>query len=62
MYIHLICCFMLCCLICLPVQFTHTAFVVCRAQFGTLEESIGGEDVISLSDIVPHASKCSVSG
>lgn len=31
-----------------------------RAQFGTLEESIGSEDVISLSDIVPNASKCSV--
>ncbi|XP_073339955.1 phosphatidylinositol 4-phosphate 5-kinase type-1 alpha-like [Pagrus major] len=30
------------------------------AQFGTLEESIGAEDVISLSDIVPNASKCSV--
>ncbi|CAK6949275.1 phosphatidylinositol 4-phosphate 5-kinase type-1 alpha-like [Scomber scombrus] len=31
-----------------------------RAVLGTLEESIGGEDVISLSDIVPQASKCSV--
>ncbi|XP_035537152.1 phosphatidylinositol 4-phosphate 5-kinase type-1 alpha-like isoform X2 [Morone saxatilis] len=31
-----------------------------RVQFGTPEESIGGEDVISLSDIVPNASKCSV--
>ncbi|XP_044028592.1 phosphatidylinositol 4-phosphate 5-kinase type-1 alpha-like isoform X2 [Siniperca chuatsi] len=31
-----------------------------RAQFGTLEEGIGAEDVISLSDIVPNASKCSV--
>ncbi|XP_070777636.1 phosphatidylinositol 4-phosphate 5-kinase type-1 alpha-like isoform X2 [Enoplosus armatus] len=31
-----------------------------RAQFGSLEESIGAEDVISLSDIVPNASKCSV--
>ncbi|XP_023265551.1 phosphatidylinositol 4-phosphate 5-kinase type-1 alpha-like [Seriola lalandi dorsalis] len=31
-----------------------------RAVFGTLEESIGAEDVISLSDIVPSASKCSV--
>ncbi|XP_070702264.1 phosphatidylinositol 4-phosphate 5-kinase type-1 alpha-like [Pempheris klunzingeri] len=31
-----------------------------RAQFGTLEESIGAEDVISLSDIVPNANKCSV--
>ncbi|XP_036948938.1 phosphatidylinositol 4-phosphate 5-kinase type-1 alpha-like isoform X2 [Acanthopagrus latus] len=30
------------------------------AQFGTLEESIGAEDVISLSDIVPNTSKCSV--
>ncbi|KAI3358668.1 hypothetical protein L3Q82_015081, partial [Scortum barcoo] len=32
-----------------------------RALFGTLEESIGAEDVISLSDIVPNANKCSVS-
>lgn len=31
-----------------------------RAQFGTLEESLGAEDVISLSDIVPNANKCSV--
>ncbi|XP_040909922.1 phosphatidylinositol 4-phosphate 5-kinase type-1 alpha-like [Toxotes jaculatrix] len=31
-----------------------------RAQCGTLEESIGAEDVISLGDIVPSASKCSV--
>ncbi|KAM7373321.1 hypothetical protein PAMP_008184 [Pampus punctatissimus] len=31
-----------------------------RAPVGTLEESISGEDVISLSDIVPNASKCSV--
>ncbi|XP_041811039.1 phosphatidylinositol 4-phosphate 5-kinase type-1 alpha-like [Chelmon rostratus] len=31
-----------------------------RTQFGTLEESIGAEDVISLSDIVPNANKCSV--
>ncbi|XP_039976854.1 phosphatidylinositol 4-phosphate 5-kinase type-1 alpha-like [Xiphias gladius] len=32
----------------------------CRAQFGTLEESIGADDVISLGDIVPNTSKCSV--
>ncbi|GAA6227304.1 phosphatidylinositol 4-phosphate 5-kinase type-1 alpha-like [Lates japonicus] len=31
-----------------------------RAEVGTLEASIGGEDVISLGDIVPNASKCSV--
>ncbi|XP_038581510.1 phosphatidylinositol 4-phosphate 5-kinase type-1 alpha-like [Micropterus salmoides] len=31
-----------------------------RAQLGTLEESIGADDVISLGDIVPSASKCSV--
>ncbi|XP_028281312.1 phosphatidylinositol 4-phosphate 5-kinase type-1 alpha-like [Parambassis ranga] len=31
-----------------------------RSLFGSLEESIGAEDVISLSDIVPNASKCSV--
>ncbi|XP_069549864.1 phosphatidylinositol 4-phosphate 5-kinase type-1 alpha-like isoform X1 [Brachyistius frenatus] len=29
-----------------------------RAQFVSLEESIGADDVISLSDIVPNASKC----
>lgn len=31
-----------------------------RAQFGTLEESVGGADVISLSDIIPTAGKCAV--
>lgn len=30
------------------------------APSGTLEESIGGEDVISLSDIVPNTTKCAV--
>lgn len=37
---------------------SRCSFDVCRAQY---EESIGSEDVISLSDIVPNASKCSVS-
>lgn len=45
----------------MTVHFTYCPFVVCRTQFGTLEESIGAEDVISLSDIVPNANKCSVS-
>lgn len=36
-------------------------FVVYRVQLGSLEESIGAEDAVSLSDIVPNASKCSVS-
>ncbi|XP_022074595.2 phosphatidylinositol 4-phosphate 5-kinase type-1 alpha-like isoform X2 [Acanthochromis polyacanthus] len=31
-----------------------------RAQFGTLEESVGGADTISLSDIIPTAGKCAV--
>ncbi|XP_023120825.2 phosphatidylinositol 4-phosphate 5-kinase type-1 alpha-like isoform X2 [Amphiprion ocellaris] len=31
-----------------------------RAQFGTLEESVGGADAISLSDIIPTTSKCAV--
>lgn len=31
-----------------------------RAQFGTLEESVGAADVISLSDIIPNAGKCAV--
>ncbi|XP_030004093.1 phosphatidylinositol 4-phosphate 5-kinase type-1 alpha-like isoform X2 [Sphaeramia orbicularis] len=31
-----------------------------RAQHGAFEESFGSEDVISLSDIVPQAGKCSV--
>lgn len=31
-----------------------------RTRTGTLEESLGAQDAISLSDIVPNASKCSV--
>ncbi|XP_030596249.1 phosphatidylinositol 4-phosphate 5-kinase type-1 alpha-like isoform X2 [Archocentrus centrarchus] len=34
--------------------------VLFRAQSGTLEESFGAEEAISLSDIVPSASKCAV--
>ncbi|XP_029919855.1 phosphatidylinositol 4-phosphate 5-kinase type-1 alpha-like isoform X2 [Myripristis murdjan] len=36
------------------------ASITKKVELGTLEDSIGAEDVISLSDIVPHTSKCSV--
>lgn len=46
---------------CVKVQMhSHDSPVVFRAQSGTLEES-GAEEAISLSDIVPSASNCSVS-
>ena len=54
------------------IQVLGLGFVVCSLLYspmlfslgdsvGTLEECIGGEDVVSLSDIIPQTSTCYVS-